>query len=282
MEEQTNSSEIEYLNQIGGYSVLTPEEELELGKKIATGNQDEQEVAKKKLAEANLRLVVSIAKKYIGRGLPLMDLVQEGNIGLLKAVEKFDYTMGYRFSTYATWWIKQSITRAIADQSRNIRIPVHVAENIAKLKKDQKELAQELGHDPTIQELSEYTDIPEDKITEMLNSSIDAVSMDSTVGDDDTTLGEFVSDESSSSVDKELIQEMLKVELDKALAILDEREREIIALRYGLEDGNVHTLEEVGTKYGITRERVRQIENRALRKLRNPEKAGSLKEFLED
>ncbi|MBQ0146101.1 MAG: sigma-70 family RNA polymerase sigma factor [Lachnospiraceae bacterium] len=270
-----------YLNEIGTYPLLTAEEEAELGRIIHDESGEKQEAAKKKLAESNLRLVVSIAKKFIGRGLPLMDLIQEGNIGLLKAVDRFDYTMGNRFSTYAAWWIKQSIMRALADQSRNIRVPVHVAESINRLLKDQKELAQKLGHEPTVEELSEETGIPVEKITEMLNSSLDSISIDSSVGDDNSTLQDYLSDDQSSSApDFEITQKMLKEELNKALDSLDERERSVLEYRYGLKDGNVHTLEEIGNMYGITRERVRQIESRAIRRLKYTDDNQDLKEFL--
>lgn len=270
-----------YLNEIGTYPLLTAEEEAELGRIIHDESGEKQEAAKKKLAESNLRLVVSIAKKYIGRGLPLMDLIQEGNIGLLKAVDRFDYTMGNRFSTYAAWWIKQSIMRALADQSRNIRVPVHVAESINRLLKDQKELAQKLGHEPTVEELSEETGIPVEKITEMLNSSLDSISIDSSVGEDNSTLQDYISDDQSSNApDFEITQKMLKEELNKALDSLDERERSVLEYRYGLKDGNVHTLEEIGNMYGITRERVRQIESRAIRKLKYTDDNQDLKEFL--
>lgn len=270
-----------YLNEIGTYPLLTAEEEAELGRIIHDESGEKQEAAKKKLAESNLRLVVSIAKKFIGRGLPLMDLIQEGNIGLLKAVDRFDYTMGNRFSTYAAWWIKQSIMRALADQSRNIRVPVHVAESINRLLKDQKELAQKLGHEPTVEELSEETGIPAEKITEMLNSSLDSISIDSSVGEDNSTLQDYISDDQSSNApDFEITQKMLKEELNKALDSLDERERSVLEYRYGLKDGNVHTLEEIGNMYGITRERVRQIESRAIRKLKYTDDNQDLKEFL--
>lgn len=270
-----------YLNEIGTYPLLTAEEEAELGRIIQDESGEKQEAAKKKLAESNLRLVVSIAKKFIGRGLPLMDLIQEGNIGLLKAVDRFDYTMGNRFSTYAAWWIKQSIMRALADQSRNIRVPVHVAESINRLLKDQKELAQKLGHEPTVEELSEETGIPVEKITEMLNSSLDSISIDSSVGEDNSTLQDYISDDQSSNApDFEITQKMLKEELNKALDSLDERERSVLEYRYGLKDGNVHTLEEIGNMYGITRERVRQIESRAIRKLKYTDDNQDLKEFL--
>jgi len=271
-----------YLNELSNYPLLTQEEELKLGELIMTGTEEEKTLAKKRLTECNLRLVVSIAKKYIGRGLPLMDLIQEGNIGLMRATEKYDYTLGNKFSTYATWWIKQSITRAIADQSRNIRIPVHVVENIYRVKKIQKELTQQLGRDPSLEELSNVTDIPAAKLADMLNSVQDSVSMEAAIGDDNTTLGDFLSDESADRVDTEITRELLKAELAKAMDSLDEREQKVLKMRYGLEDGHVHTLEEVGQNFGITRERVRQLETRALRKLKNPEKNGSLKEFLTD
>ena len=270
-----------YLNEIAKYPLLSAEEEAGLGRIIREETGEKQEEAKKKLAESNLRLVVSIAKKFIGRGLPLMDIIQEGNIGLLKAVDKFDYSLGNRFSTYAAWWIKQSIMRALADQSRNIRVPVHVVESINKLLKEQKDLAQKLGHEPTVEELSKETGISKDKITEMLNSSLDSISIESSIGDDNSTLGDFISDDlSSNSPDFEITQKMLKEELNKALDTLDDREKEVLEYRYGLKDGNIHTLEDIGKTYGITRERVRQIEHRAIMKLKNTDGNQNLKEFL--
>jgi len=271
-----------YMNEIGVYPLLTAEEETELGRTISTGTEEDKAAARKKLTESNLRLVVSIAKKYIGRGLPLMDLIQEGNIGLMKAVDKYDYNMGNKFSTYATWWIRQSITRAIADQSRNIRIPVHVVESINRVRRIQKELAQEFGREPTADELSSATDIPVSRLSEMLSSAQDSISMESAVGDDNTTLGDFISDSTAEAVDSGITKELLRQELEKALDELEDRERLVLIRRYGLDGGKTYTLEEIGRDFGITRERVRQIESRALRKLKNPEKSGSLKEFLTD
>lgn len=269
-----------YLNEIGQYPLLTQEEEQELGKLIETSTGEELEAAKKKLAESNLRLVVSIAKKYLGHGLPLMDLVQEGNIGLLKAVDKFDYKLGYKFSTYATWWIKQAIIRAIADQSRNIRIPAHVAENINRVLKVQKELTVKLGHEPSEEELAKELNLPVDKVVEMLKTSEDVVSIDTNVGDDDSTLNDFISDD-CAKIDEDLLRDILKEEIDNALEGLDEREQEVLKMRFGLEDGTIHTLDEVGKKLNVTKERIRQIETRALRRLKYSDKSERLKDFLD-
>lgn len=287
MEEQKNCSEITntddislYMKEIGDNSLLTPEEEKELGRLIREGSEEEKAYAKKRLTESNLRLVVSIAKKYTGRGLPLMDLIQEGNLGLMHAVDMYDYTKDNRFSTYATWWIKQAITRSLANQSKNIKIPVHVTERIYKLMKIQKDLTQELGRDPDISELSQAAGIPESEVTDMLNASKDPVSMDAAVGEDDTTLEDFISDSSSDEPDEKIIRQMLRPELEKILDGIGEKESMILKMRYGLLDGEVHTLDEVGKLYGITRERVRQIEQRALRNLSHLKEAENLRDYL--
>ena len=287
MEEQKNCSEITntddislYMKEIGNNSLLTPEEEKELGRLIREGSEEEKAYAKKRLTESNLRLVVSIAKKYTGRGLPLMDLIQEGNIGLMHAVDMYDYTKDNRFSTYATWWIKQGITRSLANQSKNIKIPVHVTERIYKLMKIQKDLTQELGRDPDISELSQAAGIPESEVTDMLNASKDSVSMDVAVGEDDTTLEDFISDSSTDEPDEKIIRQMLRPELEKILNGIGEKESMILKMRYGLLDGEVHTLDEVGKLYGITRERVRQIEQRALRNLSHLKEAENLRDYL--
>lgn len=287
MEEQKNCSEITntddislYMKEIGNNSLLTPEEEKELGRLIREGSEEEKAYAKKRLTESNLRLVVSIAKKYTGRGLPLMDLIQEGNIGLMHAVDMYDYTKDNRFSTYATWWIKQAITRSLANQSKNIKIPVHVTERIYKLMKIQKDLTQELGRDPDISELSQAAGIPESEVTDMLNASKDSVSMDVAVGEDDTTLEDFISDSSTDEPDEKIIRQMLRPELEKILNGIGEKESMILKMRYGLLDGEVHTLDEVGKLYGITRERVRQIEQRALRNLSHLKEAENLRDYL--
>ncbi len=287
MEEQKNCSEITntddislYMKEIGDNSLLTPEEEKELGRLIREGSEEEKAYAKKRLTESNLRLVVSIAKKYTGRGLPLMDLIQEGNLGLMHAVDMYDYTKDNRFSTYATWWIKQAITRSLANQSKNIKIPVHVTERIYKLMKIQKDLTQELGRDPDISELSQAAGIPESEVTDMLNASKDPVSMDAAVGEDDTTLEDFISDSSSDEPGEKIIRQMLRPELEKILDGIGEKESMILKMRYGLLDGEVHTLDEVGKLYGITRERVRQIEQRALRNLSHLKEAENLRDYL--
>ena len=266
-----------YLKDIGKIDLLTAEEEIELAKAVAEGDLD----AKKRMVEANLRLVVSVAKHYLGRGLQLMDLVQEGNMGLLKAVEKFDYTKGYKFSTYATWWIRQSITRAVADQSRTIRIPVHMVETINRVSRTSRALVQELGREPTLSEISEHLGIPEDKIAEVMKIAQDPVSLETPVGEeDDSHLGDFIPDNEAMEPAESASYNMLRQQLNEVMATLSPRESKVLRLRFGLEDGRAHTLEEVGKEFEVTRERVRQIEAKALRKLRHPSRSKILKDFL--
>ncbi len=271
-----------YLKEIGHVHLLTPEEEIELAKRTESENPEERKRAKKELAEANLRLVVNIAKKYMGRGLPFLDLIQEGNIGLMRAVEKFDYKRGFKFSTYATWWIKQAITRAIADQARTIRIPVHMVENINKQIKVQRQLTQELGREPKPEEIAEKMGCDVERVNEILKISQEPVSMELPVGDeDDTHLGDFIQDENLRSPMDEAAKTQLHEQLMEAIDTLTDREKRVVMLRFGLEDGRPHTLEEVGKEFSVTRERIRQIEAKALRKLRHPSKSSKLKDYLE-
>jgi RNA polymerase primary sigma factor len=266
-----------YLKEIGKISLLTLEEEQELSKKVAEGD----EKAKKRLAESNLRLVVSIAKRYVGRGLLFLDLIQEGNIGLMKAVEKFDYDKGYKFSTYATWWIRQAITRALADQARTIRVPVHMVETINKMARIERQMTLELNREPTDQELSKKMGLSVDKIAEIRKISQDPVSLETPIGEeDDSHLGDFLADERTMSPEEFATYEILKDELREVLDTLTVREKEVLELRFGLFDGSSHTLEEVGKQFKVTRERIRQIEAKALRKLRHPSRAKKLKDFL--
>ena len=266
-----------YLKEIGQIKLLTMEEELELADRIIEG--DEQ--AKTILAEANLRLVVSIAKRYVGRGMLFLDLIQEGNIGLMKAVEKFDVTKGYKFSTYATWWIRQAITRAIADQARTIRVPVHMVETINKLARIQRQLTLELNREPSEEELAEKMNISVEKIREIYKISQEPVSLETPIGEeDDSHLGDFIKDESNMSPEEYATNEMLKDEISDVLLTLTEREEKVIRLRFGLEDGKSRTLEEVGQLFGVTRERIRQIEATALRKLRHPSRSRKLRDYL--
>ncbi len=267
-----------YLKEIGKIPLLTSEEEAELAKRIEAG--DEQ--AKKRLAEGNLRLVVSIAKRYTGHGLQLLDLIQEGNIGLMKAVEKFDYHKGFKFSTYATWWIRQSLTRSIADQSRTIRIPVHMVENINRLMRTMRAMTQELERDPTPEELAERLNISVERVFEIQKFALEPVSLESPVGDeDDTHLGDFIKDEQGTVPADEAALTVLREQLSEALETLSPREQQVIRLRFGLDDGHVRTLEEVGREFNVTRERIRQIEGKALRKLRHPSRSKRLRDFLE-
>ena len=268
-----------YLKEIGKISLLSLDEELELSKRIDEGDEE----AKAILAESNLRLVVSIAKRYVGRNLSFLDLIQEGNIGLMKAVDKFDSSKGYRFSTYATWWIRQAITRAIADQAKTIRVPVHMVETINKLKRVQRQMTLELDREPTEEELAKALNTTEDKVREIIKISLDPLSLETPIGEeDDSHLGDFVKDDSSLSPEEYAINEVLKDEISELLLTLTEREEQVIKLRFGLIDGTCRTLEEVGTIFGVTRERIRQIEAKALRKLRHPSRSKKLKDYLVD
>lgn len=268
-----------YLKEIGRISLLTPEEEMELSIRVANGDEE----AKNKLAESNLRLVVSIAKRYVGRGLLFLDLIQEGNIGLMKAVDKFDYDKGYKFSTYATWWIRQAITRALADQARTIRVPVHMVETINKMARIQRQLTLELNREPSEEELAKKMGISVEKVREVIKISQDPVSLETPIGEeDDSHLGDFVQDISTMTPEEYATNEILKEEIKAVLETLQEREQEVLELRFGLIDGTSHTLEEVGKRFNVTRERIRQIEAKALRKLRHPSRAKKLKDFLTD
>ena len=268
-----------YLKEIGQIKLLTMEEELALADRIAAGDES----AKTTLAEANLRLVVSIAKRYVGRGMLFLDLIQEGNLGLMKAVEKFDYTKGYKFSTYATWWIRQAITRAIADQARTIRVPVHMVETINKLARIQRQLTLELNREPSEEELAKKMNMSVDKIRDIYKISQDPVSLETPIGEEeDSHLGDFIKDESNMSPEEYATNEMLKDEIADVLLTLTEREEKVIRLRFGLEDGKSRTLEEVGQMFGVTRERIRQIEAKALRKLRHPSRSRKLKDYMGD
>ena len=268
-----------YLKEIGRISLLSPEEELDLSERVAHGDEE----AKNRLAESNLRLVVSIAKRYVGRGLLFLDLIQEGNIGLMKAVDKFDSDKGYKFSTYATWWIRQAITRALADQARTIRVPVHMVETINKMSRIQRQLTLELNREPSEEELAKKMGISIDKVREVIKISQEPVSLETPIGEeDDSHLGDFIKDESSMSPEEYATNEILKEEIKSVLMTLQVREQEVLELRFGLVDGTCHTLEEVGKKFNVTRERIRQIEAKALRKLRHPSRAKKLKDFLSD
>ena len=267
-----------YLKEIGRVPLLSAEEEVELAKRIEQGDEE----AKRRLAEANLRLVVSIARRYAGRGMQFLDLIQEGNMGLIKAVEKFDYSKGYKFSTYATWWIRQAITRSIADQARTIRIPVHMVETINKLVKVSRQLLQELGREPSPEEIGKEMDITPEKVREILKISQEPVSLETPVGEEsDSNLGDFIEDNDALAPADAAAFELLKEQLEEVLDTLTEREENVLRLRFGLEDGRTRTLEEVGQVFGVTRERIRQIEAKALRKLRHPSRSKRLKDFLE-
>ena len=267
-----------YLKEIGKVQLLTAEEEIELAQRMEEGD----EIAKQKLAEANLRLVVSIAKRYVGRGMLFLDLIQEGNMGLIKAVEKFDYRKGYKFSTYATWWIRQAITRAIADQARTIRIPVHMVETINKLTRVSRQLLQELGREPSPEEIAEEMEIPVDRVREIQKISQEPVSLETPIGEEeDSHLGDFLPDEDIPAPQDAAASTILKEQLVEVLGTLTEREQKVLRLRFGLDDGRARTLEEVGREFNVTRERIRQIEAKALRKLRHPSRSRKLKEFLE-
>lgn len=267
-----------YLKEIGKVSLLSADEEIELAKRMEKGD----EAAKKRLAEANLRLVVSIAKRYVGRGMLFLDLIQEGNLGLIKAVEKFDYRKGYKFSTYATWWIRQAITRAIADQARTIRIPVHMVETINKLIRVSRQLLQELGREPTPEEIAAEMNMPVDRVREILKISQEPVSLETPIGEEeDSHLGDFIQDDNVPVPADAAAFTLLKEQLEEVLGTLTEREQKVLTLRFGLEDGRARTLEEVGKEFNVTRERIRQIEAKALRKLRHPSRSRKLKDYLE-
>ena len=267
-----------YLKEIGSFPLLSLEEEIELAEKILQGDS----YAKKKLAEANLRLVVSIAKRYVGRGMLFLDLIQEGNLGLIKAVEKFDHTKGFKFSTYATWWIRQAITRAIADQARTIRIPVHMVETINKVKKVQSQLLHKNGQEPSVEDLAEELDMPQEKVREILKVAQEPISLESPIGEEeDSHLGDFIPDSDAPIPEEAATHALLKEQLGEVLATLTPREAKVLSLRFGIEDGRPRTLEEVGKEFNVTRERIRQIEAKALRKLRHPSRNKKLKDFLD-
>ena len=266
-----------YLKEIGRVPLLTQEEEQALAQRIEEGD----DAAKNQMIEANLRLVVAVAKRYVGRGMHFLDLIQEGNMGLLKAVEKFDYRKGYKFSTYATWWIRQSITRAIADQARTIRIPVHMVETINKVARASHQLVQELGREPNAREIADYLDLPLSKVEEIMKLSQEPISLETPVGEeDDSHLGDFIQDSEVSEPMEAATANSLREQLEKALAMLTPREEKVLRLRFGFEDGKTHTLEEVGKEFNVTRERVRQIESKALRRLRHPSKSKALRDFV--
>lgn len=267
-----------YLKEIGRVPLLTPEEEIQLAQRMAAGDT----YAKKKIAEANLRLVVSIAKKYVGRGMQFLDLIQEGNLGLIKAEEKFDYTKGFKFSTYATWWIRQAITRAIADQARTIRIPVHMVETITKVKKASIQLLHKNGHDPSLEEIAKKLEMPVDKVREIMRIAQDPVSLEAPIGEEeDSHLSDFIPDDDAPAPVEAASNTFLKEQLNEVLATLTDREAEVLKMRFGLIDGKAYTLEEVGQRFNVTRERIRQIEAKALRKLRHPSRSKKVKDFLD-
>ncbi len=270
-----------YLKEIGKIPLLTPEEEFEVAKDLVSEDEKARDAARKRMSEANLRLVVSIAKRYVGRGMQLLDLIQEGNLGLMKAVEKFDYTKGYKFSTYATWWIRQSITRAIADQARTIRIPVHMVETINKVLRTSHSMVQSLGREPTTQEIAAELHMDVQKVEEILKIAQEPVSLETPIGEeDDSHLGDFIQDDDASQPAEEASYTLLREQLEEVLKTLTPREEEVLRMRFGLIDGKPHTLEEVGKKFDVTRERIRQIESKALRKLRHPSRSKKLRDFL--
>ena len=266
-----------YLKEIGRIKLLSPEEEQDVAKRMAEGD----EAARQRMSEANLRLVVSIAKRYVGRGMQLLDLIQEGNLGLMKAVEKFDYTKGYKFSTYATWWIRQSITRAIADQARTIRIPVHMVETINRVLRTSHAMVQKLGREPTTKEIADELHIEESKVEEVLKIAQEPVSLETPIGEEeDSHLGDFIQDDEASQPSEEASYTLLREQLEEVLSTLTPREEQVLRMRFGLVDGKPHTLEEVGKQFDVTRERIRQIESKALRKLRHPSRSKKLRDFL--
>lgn len=274
----TNDPVRMYLKEIGNIPLLTPEEEVELAKEMKEGSKQ----AAKKMAEANLRLVVSIAKRYVGRGMQFLDLIQEGNVGLIKAIEKYDYTKGYKFSTYATWWIRQAITRSIADQARTIRIPVHMVETITKVKKVSSQLLHETGHDPSAEEIAEKLEMPAERVREIMRIAQDPVSLETPIGEEeDSHLGDFIPDDDAPAPADAASLMLLKEQLNEVLSTLTDREAKVLRLRFGLEDGRSRTLEEVGKEFDVTRERIRQIEAKALRKLRHPSRSKKVKDFLD-
>ena len=270
-----------YLKEIGKIKLLTPEEELEVAKRMVEGDEQERDAARKRMSEANLRLVVSIAKRYVGRGMQLLDLIQEGNLGLMKAVEKFDYTKGYKFSTYATWWIRQSITRAIADQARTIRIPVHMVETINRVLRTSHSMVQKLGREPTTTEIAQELHMEVSKVEEILKIAQEPVSLETPIGEEeDSHLGDFIQDDEASQPSEEASYTLLREQLEEVLSTLTPREEQVLRMRFGLIDGKPHTLEEVGKEFDVTRERIRQIESKALRKLRHPSRSKKLRDFL--
>ncbi|WP_018752495.1 RNA polymerase sigma factor RpoD [Paenibacillus sanguinis] len=267
-----------YLKEIGRVPLLSAEEEIDLARRIENGDEE----AKRRLAEANLRLVVSIARRYVGRGMVFLDLIQEGNMGLIKAVEKFDYSKGFKFSTYATWWIRQAITRAIADQARTIRIPVHMVETINKLIRISRQLLQEIGREPTPEEIAKEMDLTPEKVREIMKIAQEPVSLETPIGEEnDSNLGDFIEDHDAPAPAEAAAYELLKEQLEEVLDTLTEREENVLRLRFGMDDGRTRTLEEVGKEFGVTRERIRQIEAKALRKLRHPSRSKRLKDFME-
>ncbi len=271
-----------YLKEIGRVPLLTAEEEIQLAEQMENGNEKQSSEAKKRLAEANLRLVVSIAKRYVGRGMSFLDLIQEGNLGLIKAVEKFDYTKGFKFSTYATWWIRQAITRAIADQARTIRIPVHMVETITKVKKVSSQLLHQNGHDPSPEEIAKELNMPVDRVREIMRIAQDPVSLETPIGEEeDSHLGDFIPDEDAPAPAEAASLVLLKEQIDQVLSTLTDREEKVLRLRFGLVDGRSRTLEEVGQTFNVTRERIRQIEAKALRKLRHPNRSNKVKDFID-
>lgn len=271
-----------YLKEIGRVPLLTSEEEIQLAEKMSSGNEKDAKKARKRLAEANLRLVVSIAKKYVGRGMSFLDLIQEGNMGLIKAVEKFDYTKGFKFSTYATWWIRQAITRAIADQARTIRIPVHMVETITKVKKVSSQLLHKNGHDPSPEKIAKELDMSVERVREIMRIAQDPVSLETPIGEEeDSHLGDFIPDDDAPAPAEAASLVLLKEQINQVLSTLTEREEKVLRLRFGLEDGRSRTLEEVGQQFNVTRERIRQIEAKALRKLRHPNRSNKVRDYLD-